>query len=182
MNSDTERLAAAIGTRITSYRRARGWSLSSLAARAKVGKATLSEIEAGTRNPTLETLYAISAQLGLPLARLLTDPGRPRESNPVVHGDAIYGTLLEVFDDPGVTTELYGLVIKAGSQQISPGHGPGVIEYLSVTLGAVLVGPIDAPFGIAAGEHGSWESSGEHLYAAVGGDAHAILLIRYPQG
>jgi XRE family transcriptional regulator, regulator of sulfur utilization len=181
MNADTERLAATVGARITAYRKERGWSLSSLAARAGIGKATLSEIEAGTRNPTLETLYAIAAQLGLPLARLLTDPGRPPEPSPAIRGDAVSGTLLEVFDDPGVTTELYRLVIRAGARQTSPGHGPGVTEYLSVTSGTALVGPVDAPFEIAAGAHGSWESAGEHTYAAVGGDAEAILLIRYPR-
>lgn len=181
MKTDTERLAAAVGARITAYRKERVWSLSSLAARAGIGKATLSEIEAGTRNPTLETLYAIAAQLDLPLARLLTDPGQPPESGPAVRGDAVSGTLLEVFDDPGVTTELYRLVIRGGSRQVSPGHGPGVTEHLSVTAGTALVGPIDAPFEIAAGDHGSWESAGEHTYAGVGGDAEAILLIRYPR-
>ncbi len=65
--------------RIRRLRTARGWSMSSLAARAHLGKATLSEIESGQRNPTLETLYAIAAQLQIGLSELLTEAvERPR--------------------------------------------------------------------------------------------------------
>ena len=68
-------LALLVGARVRQLRVAQGWSQSSLAARAGLGKATLSEIEAGRRNPTLETLYAIAAQLQIGLSELLTDAG-----------------------------------------------------------------------------------------------------------
>lgn len=52
-----------IGRRIRRLREERGISLSALARAAGVGKATLSGLENGTRNPTLETLWAITAEL-----------------------------------------------------------------------------------------------------------------------
>jgi transcriptional regulator with XRE-family HTH domain len=74
---DPKALARLIGERVRRLRRQRGWSLSSLAVRAGLGKATLSEIESGQRNPTLETLYAIAAQLQIGLSELLTEATSP---------------------------------------------------------------------------------------------------------
>ena len=64
---------ASAGARIRQLRTERGLSLSALAAAAGIGKGTLSELEGGRRNPTLETLYAVAGPLGVPLAALLED-------------------------------------------------------------------------------------------------------------
>jgi XRE family transcriptional regulator, regulator of sulfur utilization len=175
-------IAGAIGARIVARRRVDGLSLSALAARAGIGKATLSEIEAGNRNPTLETLYSIAAALELPLVELIGRPDQGSAAPGELRGAAVSATLLESFDDPGVTTELYRLVIRPPRRQISPGHGPGVMEYLTVTAGVVLVGPCDAPVEVAAGGYTSWESAGEHCFQALSAtDAEAVLVIRSPR-
>jgi transcriptional regulator with XRE-family HTH domain len=127
--------AAEVGRRIQRLRQARGLSLSELAHRAAVGKATLSGLEAGTRNPTLETLYAITAQLEVPLATVLTDPGTPASEAEAVHGAAVSAVLLESFADETVTTELYRLRIRPGRVQVSPAHPRGTVEYLTVFAG-----------------------------------------------
>ena len=175
-------LSSAIGRRITTLRNARGWSLSTLASRANLGKATLSEVEAGRRNPTLETLYALAAELEVPLAELVVEPGAEPVPVATVEGSAVTATLVEVFADPGVTTEVYRLVIRPGARQLSPGHGPGVTEHLHVTRGTVLAGPVGRAGRASAGGHLSWDCSGEHEYSAVGAQrAHALLLIRSPR-
>lgn len=70
----TDESAAALGSRIRRLRVECGVSLSELARRAGIGKATLSGLETGSRNPTVETLLAVAAQLGVPLAALLAEP------------------------------------------------------------------------------------------------------------
>ncbi len=178
--TDGPSFAAGIGRRIRDLRQARGISLSELAHRASVGKATLSALESGTRNPTVETLYAITAQLDVPLAAVLTDPGvRAAEE---VHGEAVTARLLETFDDPGCTTEIYRLHIRPGRLQTSPAHPEGVTEHLTVFSGTARVGPVDAPLVIPAGSHASWRSDVPHLYAAeTGEEVHAALVIRHPR-
>ncbi|MDQ1730426.1 MAG: hypothetical protein QOK10_585 [Pseudonocardiales bacterium] len=172
-------LSRLIGERIRTIRLDRGWSLSSVAARAAVGKATLSEIEAGIRNPTLETLYAIAAVLQVPLTDLLRASGQVR---PSLRGKAVTATLVEVFDDPAITTEVYRLAIRPGAQQVSPGHGPGVLECLLLESGAAEVGPRQQPLIVRSGEQVSWDSSGPHCYRAIGGElAQGILIIRHPR-
>ncbi len=174
-------LTQLVGDRVRTLREQRGWSLSALAARAAVGKATLSEIEAGRRNATLETLYAIAAQLGVGLSALLTAPGSGRVTEPVVHGDAVDGVLIAAYHDPGVTTEIYRLRIRPGRVQVSPGHGPGVVEHLLVTSGRVRVGPVGTPADVVAGGDLIWEASAPHTYVATGPEpAEAVLVIRHP--
>ena len=56
-----------VGARISTLRTERGLSLSALARAAGIGKGSLSELEAGQRNPTLDTLYAVAGPLGVPL-------------------------------------------------------------------------------------------------------------------
>ncbi|MFF3440715.1 helix-turn-helix domain-containing protein [Streptosporangium sp. NPDC002721] len=181
--------ALGIGRRIRGLREERGISLSALARAAGVGKATLSGLENGTRNPTLETLWAITAELGVPLAMAVGTPppvdadgsGRT-EGVPVVHGTAVEGTLLQVFEDEKVTYELYRLVIRAGTTQVSPAHHEGVTEHVTVFAGTLSAGPAGAPLRAGPGEHVSWRSDVPHAYTVLGDqDVHASLLIRYPR-
>src|SRR5580693_4492905 len=58
-------------------RRRTGLSLTEVARRAGIAKSTLSQLESGTGNPSLETLWAICVALDAPFSRLL-DPPRPR--------------------------------------------------------------------------------------------------------
>lgn len=173
-----------VGRRLRELREARGLSLSALARRAGIGKATLSGLEVGTRNPTLETLYAVTAQLGVPLAAVLAaPPDRTREAPPpVIRGRAVIGTLLEVFEEEAVTYEMFHLRVLPGPVQVSPAHHLGVTEHVTVFAGVLRAGPSDAPLLAGAGEHISWRSDVPHGYAAVGPDeVRASLLIRYPR-
>ncbi|RAY11723.1 transcriptional regulator [Actinomadura craniellae] len=174
-----------VGRRVRALREARGLSLSELARRAGVGKATLSGLENGTRNPTLETLWAVTAQLGVPMTAILVEagPGAPEPAAvPVMHGTAVAATLLEVFDDGDVTYELYRLDLPAGTEQVSPAHHAGVTEHLTVFAGTLRAGPLDAPLTGGPGDHLSWRSDVPHGYAAPGpDDVRATLLIRYPR-
>jgi transcriptional regulator with XRE-family HTH domain len=179
MTSDLSRL---VGRRVRLLRQRRGWSLSKLAATAGIGKATLSEIEAGVRNPTLETMYAIAGELGVPLTDLLHEPGSRVDSAVEVRGAAVTATLIDVFEDPTVTTEFYRLVVRPGHRQVSPGHGYGVTEHLLVISGAMTVGPLESPLEVQAGGHVRWESSGDHLWQVHGTKAvEAALVIRHPR-
>src|SRR6201999_2260722 len=53
-----------------------GLSLTELAKRAGIAKSTLSQLENGTGNPSLETLWALGTALGVPLSRLIDPPSR----------------------------------------------------------------------------------------------------------
>jgi transcriptional regulator with XRE-family HTH domain len=174
--------AVRIGRRVTELRRERGLSLSELAARAGIGKATLSGVEAGTRNPTLETLYAITGQLGLPLAAVLAEPAarRPAPGFADVHGEAVTAHLNAVFDEPTATFEFYRLRIRPGRRQTSPAHAAGVTEHLSVFSGRGLAGPAHAPIPLAPGVYATWQADRPHVFEAAE-EVVAALVIRSPR-
>ncbi|HET9168615.1 MAG TPA: helix-turn-helix domain-containing protein [Actinospica sp.] len=175
----TSELAHEVAKRIQQLRAERGLSLSELARGARLGKATLSAIESGTRNPTLETLYAIAAHLDVPLAALLAPP-TPTDS-PRVSGTAVTAELLEVFTDAWATTELYRLTIRPGPTQTSPAHPAGVMEYLTVFSGTAVVGPQSAPLTVSAGGHAAFAADAPHVYAALDTEVSASLVIRHPK-
>ncbi|MER7168203.1 XRE family transcriptional regulator [Micromonospora sp. NPDC000207] len=166
-----------VGQRVRALREEQGLSLSHLARAAGVGKATLSGLENGTRNPTLETLYAITAQLGVPLTAVLSGPA----TEPEVRGTAVTATLLEVFTDSDATYELYRLRIAPGPGQLSPAHQHGVTEHVTVFSGVLRAGPVPEPATAAAGGHLRWTSDVPHSYEAIGDEeVQASLLLRYP--
>lgn len=174
---------AIVGRRITQFRQQAGLSLSELARRAGLGKGTLSELEAGRRNPTLETLYALTAPLGVGLASLI-DLGVPASgARGAVSGDGVTAVLLDVIGEPGVTptTEVYRLTITPGGRRSSPAHGPGVREQLTMVSGEAEVGRGDTPQRATAGRTVSWISDTDHSFAALGSDlAVGVLVITNP--
>src|SRR5437763_14041072 len=48
-----------------------GLSLAELARRAGLAKSTLSQLESGTGNPSIETLWSLGVALGVPFSRLV---------------------------------------------------------------------------------------------------------------
>jgi len=60
-----------LARRLRGLRRARGWSLDDLAARAGVSRATLSRLENAAASPTAQVLGRIAAAHGLALSRLM---------------------------------------------------------------------------------------------------------------
>ncbi|MET1034345.1 MAG: XRE family transcriptional regulator [Arthrobacter sp.] len=177
---------AGVGRRIRALRLAEGMSLSRLAAAAGIGKGTLSELERGERNPTLGTLYAVAGVLRLPLARLVdggaaaapSPGGVPRAPlAPGISDGTVTATLLEARAAAGGgLVEVYWLEIGPG-RRVSPGHGPGVVEHLTLIEGTAAVGATGAELSLDPGETASWSSSGEHTYASATGAAGVLTIV-----
>lgn len=168
---------AAVGARIRALRAERGLSLSALAAAAGIGKGSLSELESGQRNPTLDTLYAVAGPLGVPLAVLLDfDAG-------AVAADAGFeAVLLHTERSAVATSEVYLLRVEAGVTRSSPAHQPGVVEQIVVLAGSCRVEYADQVLDLASGDHAAWPADGPHRYTAGrGADLRAINLIRSPR-
>lgn len=165
-------LVSRVGERVRTVRRARGLSLTALAEAAAIGKGSLSELENGVRNPTLATLYALAAPLGVPLATLLDDA-----AGAVVTDDGVSVVLLETRRSESSVREVYALDLDPGAVRTSPAHGSGVVEHVLVTSGSLEAGRVGADAALAAGEHHTWTSDVEHVYRAGPRGAGAVLTI-----
>ncbi|WP_062317046.1 helix-turn-helix domain-containing protein [Demequina maris] len=173
---DTAELARAIGERVREARAERGMSLGALARAAGIGKGSLSEIEHGSRNPNLSTLYALAAALGMPLAALLA-----QTAGAEVSADGIVARLLDVDAGPDTVVEVYRLELGGGVEHRSGAHGAGVVERLLVIRGAVTAGPVGAQRRAEAGELLTWVSDVDHAYRADEPGASALLTVTTPR-
>ena len=176
-------LAVATGERLRRLRDARGLTVSALAVRSGLGKGTLSELETGRRNPTLETLFAVTTALEVPISAVLP-PGEATggAGGVPIRGDAIEAVLVDRFTDVTTISELYRTTLVAGRAQDSAAHAPGVTEHWIVYAGALELGPVDALVRLGPGESCTFAGDVPHRYVVdAGADVQATLLVRYPR-
>ncbi|PKQ22650.1 MAG: transcriptional regulator [Actinobacteria bacterium HGW-Actinobacteria-5] len=166
---------SALGQRVRELRLSRGFSLSGLAAAARVGKGSLSELEAGARNPTLATLYALAGSLEVPISALVGE-----QVGTSITAGGLTHHLVDLQRGEHAIRETFGIVGEAGASRHSPAHGPGVSEHIVVTRGRMLAGPVGAEREAGAGEVLSWVSDSEHSYRVVEAPFEAILVILTP--
>jgi transcriptional regulator with XRE-family HTH domain len=175
-----------VGTNLRRLRTDHGRSLSDLARTSGVAKATLSALEGGRGNPTLETLSALAAALEIPMGELITAADPP----PVTivrsdEGTAIAGTandlrLIARFT-PGGTVELYEAHWPKRSTRNAGGHGPGTREHVFITRGGLKVGPVGREVGLSGGDYAAFAADEPHLYEARAG-TRALLLMQWAPG
>ena len=166
----------AVGARIRALRTERGLSLSALAAAAGIGKGSLSELESGQRNPTLDTLYAVAGPLGVPLAVLLDF-----DAGAVAADEGFEAVLLHTERSASATSEVYLLRVDAGVARSSPAHQRGVVEQLTVLAGSCRVEYGDRAVDLSVGGHAAWPADVPHRYTAgEDADMRAINVIVTP--
>jgi transcriptional regulator with XRE-family HTH domain len=185
--SERMELRRRVGEAIKHAREARGISLSDLARQSGTAKATLSALEAGRANPTLETLWALAAALKLSLGELVDppSPGLAQHSvlrageGTVVRGDAVVGRIVQSFESGPNRIEIYDAHVL-NRRQISPAHARGVVEHLVVTRGRLRVGPVDDPVELRPGDYLRMAPSWPHLYQGLERDTHMVLVMQFP--
>ncbi|GAA1999965.1 helix-turn-helix domain-containing protein [Nocardioides kribbensis] len=176
MADQVHRPGAEAGARVRAVRRARGLSLAALAEAAGVGKGSLSELETGRRNPTLDTLYALAGPLGVPLAALVED----RDGVAVADPD-LETVRLHLLAEADRTVEVWLLRMPPGGRRRSPAHAPGTRERLVVLTGSCRVEPgDDAPLELAAGATAEWAADRPHAYTAGAGGMTGVDVITTP--
>ena len=176
------------GAAVRDLRIRAGLSALELSRRSGVARGTLAQLESGTGNPTVETLYALADALGVPLADLLAaEPpaaevqGRARRRGP---GGATARrsapSCSSASSGPGVTGELYAIRFSPGTVRHAQPHPFGVVEHLHLHTGRARVGPADAPVELGPGDYARFDGSVPHVYEALGGEAAGTLLILTP--
>lgn len=178
-------IVKSVARNLRQLRDERGLSLSQLARRSGVAKATLSGLELGHGNPTIETLWALAGALGVPFGDLLadTEPSGIRvvaaSESLRVPGTAGVTRLIERLSARGLV-EIYEMRLKPGNPYQAAAHPPGVSEHILVTDGRLRTGPTDEPVELAENEFCRFPGDQPHLYEAVDHDATAVLLMSYP--
>ena len=167
--------AAGLGERVRAERLRRRFSLDDLAAHTGVSRSMLSDIERGSKVPTVLVLDRIATGLGTSIARLLGEEAAARVI--VLRRDEQH-----VARDPsgwerrilspvlrGVEFEFMRTTLPAGSDAgVFAAHAPGSREYLAVERGELLLTIDGAPHRLGAGDSIYYAGDCAHGFANPG--------------
>ncbi len=157
-------------------------SLAEVARRAGIAKSTLSQLESGTGNPSIETLWALGVALDVPFARLV-DPPRPRvqviragEGPAVASEKAAYVATLLASCPPNARRDIFLISMQPGTPRESDPHMPGVIEHVVLSSGRALVGVAEDPVDLRPGDYVAYPGDVAHVFKALEPDTLAVLV------
>lgn len=161
----------------------RGLSAAELARQAGISKATLSGLESGRANPTVDTLDALAVALRIPLTDLLTHGSDPAPV--LLRGTPMPTTgpareLLRRIGGGDHSVELWRLRLPPATQVDGVPHSPGTTEHLLVHGGTVLAGPTDDPVTLTAGDLLSFPGDQQHHYRSTTEPVDIAMLIASP--
>jgi transcriptional regulator with XRE-family HTH domain len=162
-----------------------GLSLSELAKRAGIAKSTLSQLEAASGNPSMETIWALGVALGVPFSTLVEPPVpsvrviRAGEGPAVASEQANYVATLLSASPPGARRDIYHLRAEPGAARASEPHIPGTVEHLVVSTGRVKAGPAGEEAELNPGDYMSYRGDVAHSYEALVPGTTFVLVMQH---
>ena len=178
-------LTTLIAASIRRERDRAGLSLTELAKRAGIAKSTLSQLESGAGNPSVETLWALGVALGVPFSRLVDLP-RPAVrviragEGPVTYSErADYAATLLASCPPNARRDIYRVEVGPGEPRISQPHMPGTMEHVVISTGRALVGPADDPADLGPGDYVTYPGDAPHIFSALEPGTTAVMIMEH---
>jgi transcriptional regulator with XRE-family HTH domain len=175
---DVQQLLAANLRRL---RIARHLSLSELARATGMSKATLSGVENGRSNPTVETLSSLAGALRVPLVELLEQPA-PDEvrvvraaRSPLGGDDGVRRRALDALEPAG-QLRLSELALDPGTMHELEPQAAGSRAHVYVVHGKLIAGPVERATELAAGDYASFPIDVPHIYETRRQGIRALLI------
>lgn len=163
-----------IGPRLRALRHSRGWTLDELARKSKMSASTLSRLESGKRQATLELLLPLTRQLGIGLDDLVTPTvSDPRVRRPVIRRDGFVIAPLAPEDAPIAT---YKITYPPTSTPPEPRVHDGY-EWLYVLSGRLRLLLGDQDLILTRGEAAEFDTRIPHSMSAIGPRPAQVLSI-----
>ncbi len=178
-------LQTAIASSLRRERERHGISLAELARRAGVAKSTLSQLEAGSGNPGVETLWALAVALDVPFSRIVDAQTQPVQV--VRAGDGIEirsehapfaATLLSACP-PGARRDLHLMSAEPGPARDAHAHIAGTTEHVVVTAGRWRAGPVGDQVEVGPGDYVRFPGDRPHTYEALEPGSAAVLVMEH---
>jgi transcriptional regulator with XRE-family HTH domain len=161
-----------------------GISLTELARRAGIAKSTLSQLEAGAGNPSVETLWALAVVLEVPFSRLVDPPAEPVQVIRAGEGLAIrseqapFAATLLAACPPGARRDLHVMSAEPGAAREAHAHIRGTTEHVIVAAGRWRAGPAGGEVELGPGDYARFPGDRPHSYEALE-PGTAVLVMEY---
>lgn len=182
MTSDATR--SHLAGNLRRLRVARRLSLSELARATSMSKATLSGIERGSANPTIDTLTNLATALRVSIGELL-EPAATSEMRIVrtidhpQTADRADLRMLEVTVSDG-HTELFELGLPASYVYKGDPRIAGSRSQALILEGKMILGPVERISELNTGDYASFPADVPHVYETVQSPARALVLAYTP--
>ena len=187
LSTIADRVARRVGRAVKGRREELGLSLRALAAKSRVSSSMISDIERGAKSPTISTLSALAAALGLTLSSLVDAVAPAAARIRVVRGserlaliDPASGARRETLGPAVAGSRVEFLRCAVPPRSVAgpfPPHPRGTIEHVHVASGAVRVVVGEEAVTLAAGDSCSCHADVRHLFDNAEGDAEALLYV-----
>lgn len=163
-----------VGPRLRAARRARGWTLDELAARADMSASTLSRLESGKRQASLELLLPLTSRLGIRIDDLVkTETADPRVKRPVIRRDGMIIAPLAPESSQIHTYKItYPPTAASPALRVHDGY-----EWLYVLSGKLRLRLGEQDLVLGRGEAAEFDTSTPHAMSAAGGKPAQVLSI-----
>jgi transcriptional regulator with XRE-family HTH domain len=192
--TDVDTVVQPLARNLRHWRRVRGLTLSALAEQAGVAKSTVSLLERGQGNPSIDTIWSLANALGVPFANLFHD-------NPVSDGvtvlranaATVVGTDDAGLDYPpgllvhhlltrtgGALFEVYVLTFAPGATRQAQGHVSGIYEHLYILEGTIEISTDLFCEVVAPGDLISFVADRPHQYRVIEGPVRFVSIHEYP--
>jgi transcriptional regulator with XRE-family HTH domain len=177
-----------VGVVALSLRRERartGLSLTELARLAGIAKSTLSQLENGSGNPSLETLWALGTALGVPLSRLIDPPARDIQVIRAADGVVLraerdpYEAAMLASCPPGARRDIYRVGAEPGTGHQASPHTAGTVEHLILGAGRVLAGPAGEAVELGPGDYLRYPGDLPHVFDALEPGTLGVIIMEH---
>ena len=167
-------LLAQLGPRLRAARQARGWTLEDLAERAGLSASTLSRLESGKRQATLELLLPLTQHLGVRLDDLLPPRAAdPRVRRAVERHDGV--TVLPLMHEHA-PVQSYKIPMPPRADAPAPRTHDG-FEWFYVLSGRVRLVLDDVEHELEPGEAAEFDTLVPHSISAAGDRPAEIISV-----
>lgn len=170
---------------VRAHRESRGFSLGALAEKAGISKTSLSKIEAGQGNPSLDVLCRIASALHVPVGTLFGEESRPqlqvirRDQGNVITSESGLAIRPLLTEGRNYRTEIYEMLLPTRVAYHSFAHLPGTQEFIVCLEGDLTLGPEGQEVHLHQGDSVWFSADLPHSYSSRGG-ARALLVMKYP--
>jgi transcriptional regulator with XRE-family HTH domain len=183
---DHRAVQGVLAANLRRLRIARHLSLSELARVTRISKATLSSIENGRANPTVDTLAGLAGALRVSIAELL-------EELPLAEIRIVRGAQARVSEFDGIPQRGLDELVMDGELRVAEISLPpraareldaktaGSRAHLFMLEGKLIAGPVERITELAAGDYASFPTDVPHVYEAGRDPTRALLLSQSPR-
>ena len=172
----------------------REMTLSALAEQAGVAKSTVSLIERGQGNPSIDTVWALATALGVPFTSLFHDEPAANDVSVVREND---GSVIAVEDagldaeglvvrhmltrTGGALIEIYTLLLDEGAVRHAQPHAAGLFEHITVAAGTIEISTDSFKEVVGKGDLISFRADRPHTYRVIEGPVRLVSVHEYPR-